>query len=354
MNKELEDLLRVLSINDGVDKMYKRLADLEINNDTNEDDYNYLISIIRDCRRKADKLMSKYPLEDEYMENYITTIQGLNRIDDDHLYDFYDNPDNIKIKRFLEHYFELVFENPTYRDEELIPEGFAVSINGVDYSLNDAIATLSNLDDEEVLNKVNNGVQEIMNSERERLLEEDHFLLIRSRLEASVTYDYLIELIDKEDNKFIKDELIKFKYKLIGIIRCLEDSYLKNRFNVSMTSYYQQLMEEYYLTDPELFVKINDYYTNIVDELLALIVARKKKNYDNDIDKFYDILLSLKLKVYSSLISIRKIQKKVNSSKKEAHNKAKTKLDKKLINSTIKLNCDLSLAHKIKKLKKRL
>ena len=348
-DKKFKDLVRLLEINDGVDKLYKRLAELEIAGKFNNDEYKELLELIKDMKDHGYDILSRYPLEDQDMNMFVDFIRDINKIDADDDLNFYKNTSSIKVKRFLEHAFEMVMLNPTYSNEELLQSDLYVTLNGVKYDYMNALDLLEEDGEYYQISKLKQEVDHLKEARYYDLLKEDRFLLIRFILESNITYDYLIDFIKNEENVLVKNELIKLKYRIIGIVKNLEDSFLRNPLNPSRSGYYQDKIVEFFEDNPQFFYNCNEYYKDCIQNLLNCVVERNKRKYFNDIDRFNDVMIALKLKVFTSLVAFEDDVYDIGANKVIAEMLAKTKIDKDLIDSSINLKSELSLAKSLRK-----
>lgn len=344
-SKKLDKILDIVKCNDTIDKLYKKLLELDKLGLKNSEEYLLVIDVLKGCCNEENEMMKDLSYADDEIEDILTNIQSLNPMADDYI-NYVDEANNTKIKRLLCHFGQQALIRNDFFDNMFVPNNNVVVIDGMEVSADEALDYLGEIDE-----NCANFISEILNQETERMFEEystyNYLLYCRNALQYHTTADYLEEAIANEKNKKIKSKLLEYKYKMIAIYGYLEKPFLKNPYNYSRTMYYQDIFKDYYNDNMEFFTDWDNYYQEQVDDTIASIMENNNEKYNNINERYYNKLNAIYLKAYSSILSNDKLLDITNIKKMFAMNITKNKLNKKLIKSTLNLNQDLLLSKKL-------
>ncbi len=344
MNNKLDDILKVLKYNDMIDKLYKKLTQLEIKNLKNSDEYINIVELINDLSKKEYEITKSATYYDEELNNIFNNISSFNNYSDDAI-NYINETNNSKIKRLLCHYDEISLTKDDFPEDLLTKE--EIRVNGYVIPTDEALELIEEFDEDSA-----EYVREIISNFEEQMFETlsiNNFLLYcRNALEHHTTAEYLEDAIANEKNLKIKNKLIEYKYKMISIYKYLEDPFLKNPNNYSRTAYYQEILKEYYNKYIEFFKDWDSYYEDQVNNALSNIMDNSLNKYTNINQKYYDKLLTIYLKVYSSISSSEKILNSIDLDKKTAIQLSTSDKNKNIIKNSLNLKQDLILCKVLK------
>lgn len=328
MNKELREVFSDISkLNNVLEKIYNELAELEINNKTKDKEYLdnlLLIDAIKDLIRKKFQNLSITNTEIIDFESNIANLNDLNN--SNFILDIFELKENNKIRRLLMQIYLYSLKN------------YIVEINKTNYGLSE-----EDFDTTEDFEEFNNNINEDIT---ENVRKEYDFEYAKEKVIANLLMKYLLEEINTQEDKYIKDTLIKIKYRLIYTLSTLEPQFLK---------------------DPNNFVKENLYLElynyevkNVIDDIedLAIIpdlkTAKEEIEYFENIeDEFYEnkdniikiILRSIYLKTMISLQLSSKSDRTLNRKKRNI--KYKSEKTKEYINKAYTLKKDIIKPKKV-------
>ena len=347
--KRLNDYLKSLEINESIEKMYKRLAELDYLGLKHNDEYNTLVDLIRDTSNKNDEIIKKYPLHDDDIVNFINLITDINKYDNLPIVIFLNDDASIKVKRFIEHHFIYELENKDLTEDDVIPEykNMMIDLNGVIYPI-DKIITLFNQSGYKVLaDKLKADKKNLFSRNYRQILSYKERTMIRINLQNFTLLDYFDIEINKTTDKRIKKRLIKSKYILFAMFKSLEDSFLFDQDNYSKTIYYQKLFKRQFNKEDNLYKDYNDYYIEQINDLILHTIGRNKDNYNNLDDKYKDIILSIYMRTLISLLNNEKDIKAIYDGEDYIYKLNNNKLNRDFLNTTKKLNENLILSKKL-------
>ncbi len=176
--------------------------------------------------------------------------------------------------------------------------------------------------------------------------ENDEDYLLYKKLINSTILDYIDIEIQKRKSKVIKRELINVKYTFIALNKDLENVFLQDYNNYSKTSLYQQEFNEN-INNEKTINYVNKSISDNIKDTLIKIAKRKKDNYENYSDAIVDILLSIYLKAYTSLLTNTDDFNRIKSISEEITNRISNDLNKKLIKNSLNLELELILSRKL-------
>ena len=353
-NVRLQDYLKIIKNNEYIEKMYMQLAQLEIENNTNSDEYKNIIELIKDLSIKNTKLMKKYPLNDEFLENFLELMDSLNFYKSEDLNAtllILNNKLSLKNKKFIENILTLNTLRKDFSQEELIPDfdEYAVNYNGYFFKIDDLINYLEMSGNDEIADEIINVKDDLFDKAYEDICLRQKTYFVRIALQNHTILDYIQDEINNTTNEKIKNKLIQSKYKYICWCKSLEDAFLKNPYNCSKTKFYQSIFNESKeISDSyePVNIEFNQFYTDNSKGLLNYLAYRDKEKYDNIDDLYDDVLRNILLKSYSSLITDRNKSNLIKKLKSAAIKVAQNDLNKKIIYNSIHLNKELILTKK--------
>ena len=335
--KKSEDMFTILELNESLNKVYDRLAELEIEGNLGNDEYMDLLEVIRFGTERCDKYMLKYPLSDEEMTDFIDLLIKLNNYDQYDPFDYTSYTNTIRIKRFMEHNFELASMYHTAMPIQTTND--IISINGEEYDYADGIALLEESGQDDLVEALAEQFALAQEADKEIDRDLDDFDMARMKVESHIFMSYLLDAIKEEKNEDVRNMLIHMKYKIIGMIRTLEHSFLSNykldNFNIEL---YQRALERVFEKRQELYLRYLEYEENIISIEQDMLMERNKKEYKDIYDHINDILLGIKLQTHLSCIPNSLLREAILEDQETALELAPSKLDKKVLKRSIKLN----------------
>lgn len=309
----------ILEFNRLILKQYNKLAEMEINGKLNDDDYkkelSYIDLISEVTNNKIESLTATPKEMMDYEESL--AIRGNYNGDDDDII------------------LEMLCNNLDYLPEKRL------SMQLFYYSLNHHIYVIDDV-------YTNDEFEEI-SDEADILIEDDvsndlDFYNLKDRIINHTFFEYLLEAIQKEEDKEIKEALIKTKYYALYLLTSIERKFINNPTNFANAKLFQDtianqnenvdLEEEYILPNEETIYTELKYIASLKNEYFD-----KKEN----IIKVY--LMILYLKTYISInISYSSI-KRINAYKDKL--KVKSTKSKEFIDKAFNVNPALSRVKKV-------
>ena len=336
--KKCEDMLSILELNSSIGRLYNKLCELELNGQMNSDEYNEYVEMIRFARRRCDHYYLKYPLCDAEMNDFIELLMDLNRINPNQTMDFLSETPNIKIKRFIEHNTELasIYHEDAAETQVIFEDITDQFFDGELELMSDELEDYDDDDLEAEEDAVNNLLQKYSQTIS---IDLDNYNQLKFRIESHIFISYLIDAINNEKNMDVKKKLIETKYRIISMVRNLEDTFLYNNSFEDINFDYLNLS----LND--MFNKYNEFYGDYVDsyeQLIAqqqnLLLDRNKEKYDTIDEYVQDILLGISLQTYISCIPNDMARDAIIEDQETAIDLSTSKIDKKVLKKSIKLN----------------
>ena len=333
--KEFEDMSNVLQLNEAIDKLYKHLCELELNGEFMSEKYMEYIDIIRFATKRAHHYMKRYPLSDKAMNDFIEVLLELNHYNKWDPVNYIDKADSIKIKRFIEHNFELSLELHDSNEEEFLPD--QIQIEDVTYSFEDGIALLEEEGQYDAIEDLK--AMKAMNDAEDKLdFVRDDLYLERISLEVHTFMKYLLDTINAEKDPEIKTELIRMKYQILSNVRSIEDTFLFDPTLSYDLSTYQNRLARVFKKEPQLFLEHITDFANLIDAEQMQVLERGKKSYSDAVDKVHDILLSIMLQTHITCMPNDMIREATIEDTEAAVELSRSRADKKVLKKSLKIN----------------
>ena len=333
--KEFDDMTKVLQLNEGIDKLYKHLCDLELQGKFMSDEYMECVDMIRFGSKRAQDYMLKYPLSNKDMNDFIEVLLELNHYNKWDPVNYIDKAPSIKIKRFIEHNFELSLAFHDSNEDEFLPD--QIQIEDVTYNFEEGIALLEEEGQYDAIEDIQ--AMKAANDEQDKLdYFRDDLYLERISLEIHTFMKYLLDTINTEKDPEIKEALIRMKYQIISNVRSIELSFLYDpTLSYSLTTYQYRLARVFKKT-PQLFIEhITDSATLIDAEQMQLL-ERGKKSYTDIDDKVHDILLGIMLQTHITCMPNEIVREATIEDTEAAVELSRSRADKKVLKKSLKIN----------------
>ena len=331
--QRVEDMDKVLKLNNSIDKMYKLMCELELKGEKDSEQYKEYIELIRFAAKRCEQYMLNYRLSDTPINEYINLLYELNNYPINPT-DYVDPVRNTKIKRFIAHNYELSL---MYHDAEDDYDEDGVTIEGIKYDFETGamIAEEEGYEDQvEDLKFLAQKQQE----ERAQAIDRDDLNHAAIELEVHTFIRYLLDAIEEEKNAKIKKKLIEAKYRVIAEIRSLELSFLYDQdLNIDLYEY-QSKLHDVFRKRKELYLEYALYLEAVIDSERTQIIDRHKEKYDNIDDQVYNILLSLLVKTHISCMPNETVRQGIMEDNDAGIELAEGSIDKKVLRKSNKLN----------------
>ena len=330
-----DDMISILQLNSSIDKLYKLLCELELKGEKDSEQYKEYVDIIRFASKRCERYMTKYNLGDSDINDFINLLGELNHYEKYDPMNYIDPVSNIKIKRFIQHNYELSLlyhetDEDMYYDDKVTIEGVEY-----DYETGAIVAEQEGYEEqaEDIRFLQKQKEQEI---EQERKLDDMNYAELV--LETHTFMLYLLDRIEEETNEEIKKKLIEAKYRIISNVRTLELSFLYDSSLDYSLFVYQDDLHRIFKSDPRLYVDYVMKLEQIIDWARMSIIERSKEKYDSIDDQIYNILLSISLKTYTSIIPNETVRNGIKEDSDAGVELAKGKIDKKVLKKSTILN----------------
>ena len=332
MDERVEDMLFVLGLNDSILEKYKELAELEKKNQQNSKEYNENCELIRLGKNGVRRRIFKYPINDEYMKNFIDTL-GEREKTNLEFFDYNTYFKRYRHRRLFEYLEELSLFFHTKPQEEVLHG--EIIVDGVSYNLDD---DLDELEDEGYDMEQLQSFKDMLKANEKYDRAVDDYSYATSQLEVSVFMKYLLEAIEQEQDTRIKNKLIDFKYNMISTISCLEDSFLRDHLIDNSIEHYHRKLDFIFRRNRSFYPEFIDYHIENIIVEQDKFMDRNKKRYNNVDEKVQDIISSIIIKTHLSCIPDRDIRKNVVEENSAAVELTNSKIDKKVLKRSIQLN----------------
>ena len=336
--KKFEDMLSILELNNSIDKLYKMLCELELNGQMDSKEYQEYVGMIRFARSRCDYYFLKHPLCDTEMNDFIELLMDLNRINPNQTMDFLSYIPNTRIRRFIEHNTELatIYHQDTAEEqlifEDITDRFFAGDLDLMSFDLEDYDE--DDLEAEEAM--VNNLLQ---SNSREINEAVDDYNQLKFKIESHIFISYLIDAINNEKNMEVKKKLIETKYRIIAMVRNIEDTFLYNtRFENINYDYLNLSLNDMFRKNNNFYSDYIESYEQLIGQQQDLLLDRNKEKYDNIDDYVQDILLGISLQTYISCLPNDMVRDAIIEDQQTAIDLSTSKIDKKVLRKSLKLN----------------
>lgn len=234
--KTIDKILDILKLEKTAEKLYIHLAELEINGKIDSKEYKEYVDLISYTRKFINKHLNEITLNDKDLIDYTDNLMHIFRLEE---VDFIiqlitSKQNNAQIRLINDLTYLAVDRKAIYVDDE-IPEEYKKMID--------------NFDDEDE-DEDKNLMDEIDQEYNDEMYEIDK---LNDQLLSNIMMDYVIDLIEKEQDPSLKKELIYYKYRLIYLFRYLEMNLIKNEKPTTYTQVYIELLKFYFKEDSLLF-----------------------------------------------------------------------------------------------------
>ena len=251
-NSVRSKVLELLEFEQSVEKIYNRLASLEIEGKQDSQEYNDLrdlLNSIIDLDSKNYKKLGSF--EDEEFKSFDSFIQELNHCTEDELINvLYYGKDN-HVKRFYSHLQDIKLRRAETFNEDIkdfddnIKYSIYIETEGRRIVITKKQAEQIGLDVKEIIKQTLKDEFDAKKQDEERRIEQNKIIsdaiYYRKGLINSYFYEYIVKYIETCKNKRIKNALIKYKYKLIYMTPSLERAFAKNK-TASSAPIYEDLI----------------------------------------------------------------------------------------------------------------
>jgi hypothetical protein len=326
--KELNDIRKILQLNNSINELYNHLAELEIDGLIDSKEYKDTVDLIKFSRERCDHYLLKYSMDEEELDQFPCHIGELSPGKYFNAKCYIDISSNIKNRRLLEHRYEIDLIR-----HDTVTEDFEVDMEDLEKTK----ALYIEEDNEEYMDEIQEQ-EDAINWNIKALMKHDNFLYAQHLLETHTFMDYLMDEIKKTESIELKNELIKAKYRVIGIVRALENTFFEdNTMNYNIFWYQNELhknfeKEEYYYS--EYICNIE----NAIDEERNMLMERNKEDYKNMDEKIYDILLSILIQTKASLIPNEEVREAICIDNEAAYEISPGRKDRQVLKRSLKLN----------------
>lgn len=287
-SKKRDALLDIIKFNETLEKQYDNLAEAEINGLLHSTEYNKTlenIKMIFEVMYRKFYNLNLTPEDLVEFDDFIGSLNGYNDEGSDIIIDVLNLSKNNKIRRMcmMLYYYGLENDLGVYMEDE---ENF-----------------LSDFYDEDEYDEYLDEKKKLDDMILDEELKSERFELIKDKLMHHTFMDYLIEEINNTNNKQIRDELIRVKYRLLYVISDFDKLFMMNPYNFSRTIFYQAIMLSNLSMNKELEDVYNeDIYANIEYELKDMS-SFDDNFYSKKNNKVIAILRCLYIKMHLSILS---------------------------------------------------
>ena len=307
-------------------------------------------------------------LAPEYLDNNENNINSNDIFDevddyeDDEYYnelefniDYSLNPDEVAIDRFCSDIFyyasisnevnnnELYANYPAYVNGCYMPRYHAIQYlyRKEDITLEEAEARI-----DEKLEKKINPLKKIIRYEE--LKKEKLIFFYRKCCQNHITMSYLLDEINKADQRTVQDLLIVRKYKLIAEYKCLEDTFLNNPRCIANPQLYKKLLLSMYNdeeTRKNYFSGWEDTFKNLISVLNCSFLDYENCSGDEECIA-HNITNKTLVQAYSSMLFDKQDLHQANKIRNKVVNNIKDKSIKKVVSSSKILKRNIILSEK--------
>ena len=262
-------LLHVYDLFKSLEKIYNRLAELEIDNKIQTEEYVNLFKLVRYINKRANDELKDVLLCDEDVFDFFKFLQRKEHLESDDIFTITDLDTNNPLRRLISYTNSLSIS----RHEEISIPLHYVDQNGnpvdVDNMLSDdMVDTIIEQYAEqgiEVTEDMLYTKEQMDEDYKKEILIQDEILMFRDLLFTHTYMDYLQDQINEEKDPEFRAELIRQKYKAIYVCKGLEDEFMKNPIHFTQTRLLQRLVDTHRIGNEELY---NDAYL----EMLKVVV----------------------------------------------------------------------------------
>ena len=323
MDERVQNMIIVLGLNDAVLELYRKLAELEKNNQQDDEEYNTLCDLIKYSKQRIKKRLLQYPLNDEYMEKFTDTIEFFDNTDL-FFFDYVTYLNEYRNRRLL----ELLIYHTKTKESELQGK---LEIDGVEYDFDE-------LDGDEYDSSDTKAFKDLLEANVKYDKAVDDYSYAMCQLEANIFMKYLLETIKQEEDIEVKERLIDVKYNILSTISCLEDSFLSDHSIGNSIDHYHRKLKFLFERNPDFYPEFIGFHSDIVLTEQDKLMERNKKKYNDVEEKVFDILTELTIKTHLSCIPDEDVRSNILVDNSAAIELTKSRLDKKLLKKSFQLN----------------
>lgn len=332
-----DDMITILQLNNSIDQLYKLLCNLELEGKKDSQEYKDYVDLIRFASQRCHKYMTRHNLGDKDINEFIQVLNELNHYDKYDPLNYIQKFDNIKIRRFIEHNYELSLiyhesdEDMYYSDQD------GIIIENVKYDYETGLAMLEEEGYQDMADDCR-FLMEQAKTEKEENEDRDDMDIAELQLETHTFMLYLLDAINEEQDEEIKKKLIEAKYRIISNIRSLELTFLYDQdLDIDLEAHQREL-HNVFKKRKSLYLEYVLYLEQIIDHERMMLIERHKEKYDDLDDQVYDILLSILLKTHVSCIPNETVRNGILEDSDAGVQLAESKIDKKVLSRSMKLN----------------
>lgn len=321
MNKKLAEIIQ---LNKAYERIFNTLAELEVNGQTNSDDYQINLDYLNITKEIIDKRINALDFDEEELMEAEEFIACLNRLDDK-------NHDII---------IDILCLSKENSARKLVNQLYMISRKNNMFVMTDEQPISDDFTEEEKESIEDELVDEI--------IKEDELDILKEDLLSHTLMEYILEAIQNEKNTRVKNELIRVKYRLLFLLDTLGNSFRRNPNNFTKVPVFQELLKIKYTEEKSLYYE--DFLEPIKGMLLDFIdtiSALDKDEIKGYKDKAKFILFKLYLKTFISIIYDDDFHKEIVEATEQIKEDAKSDFAKKNIDDIFKLNKSLSNLKKV-------
>lgn len=292
-SESIGKITEIVKLNRSLEKLYDKLAKLEIEHKEDSQEYQDIKSYIEMTLEVIDKKYRTAHFDDEEIIQINSDLTLLNQFDltgDDFIIDVLELCEENRIRRTcMQLYYESLRRHAYLIDDE--------------YTSPDM--------DPILLDAVNEQVEEALEL-------EDKILELKDNLLDNTLMDYLMDAISKEKNKTIRKYLIQVKYRLIYMLPSLERAFLSGGFKFTKTPVYQELLR-LEIEDEDTIDEFYDDYTAPLEETikfeLTYLASLDKEYLSNTKNKARALLRKLYVRASMSINFDQETEKSIHTFK---------------------------------------
>lgn len=300
--EEFELLKQIIIVSRNIKELYDDLADLEIHNQKNTDNYKELYKTLKYHIERENELYNKLKKNPDALykfQNFLNFSINGSPNDNLNMFKMLSKSDLMKI-RIVNNVDDLILKYELYEDEEF-------DVNDDYYEDDKSDNHEENDDDYEEEKEI------IRNVKRDLALE----VSLENDISSTI-FAILDKLIHDEKYQTILNSLIEFKYNYSYISETLEHSMLSNNFEISkelyLSTYFTAMLQSRNSTDTQYF--INSYVNKIVETQLKNIHYLFEDT--DDLTRQPDIVLSLVIlravRIFADIENLEKINENIKLS----------------------------------------
>lgn len=312
-NKEVIDLL--FNYGKNMESHFNRLSDLEIANNIDSEEYKKELKVISIYRNEINTLLSKNKLDiKEVLELVYFFKKELKIFDDDETIvnlAIAGNGNNSFIFLYNLFYEYFIEKNINIEDYDS-PEDYineqkrieSLTSDNEEYDDEDVIEDIEDIEEIEDEDAVSVDINEYIDEYNKVASDIDK---LKVYLELTTLLSLTVDRINKEENTFVKNELIKFKYRLIYLFPILTDKFLGLPDRLYSQSMIKKLLSNYMNnSNPDINDIFFQEYSNSllydIEEWIAFIQNTKEEVYNNEPYNAWLTMTILSMKTNISLV----------------------------------------------------